>query len=471
MFSQTSRFCGGGRLRAAWLMICLAVGLLLASQGCKHDLVPATPDSQLPKPDPANPVNYIKWLNETMGGGLEENAADVYREACSSLTPFDGDWGDVLVGPWSDNKQVSDWLIANAEAIAKFRKAAAMQECFLPVPDRESTGDPRRDHLVALCMIPSLSDYRQLVKALIAEGYRAWQQGDHEVLPANALLALKSAQHLDNTPIVIQRLVSTAITKMAYAALIKAMGLSEKPDAMAKHILDELRAVDRSRPPFSQACLTERLAGWDYAQRVFVPGTQPGPWTVHGPLVDTTITPEQKLLIGEDEWRKFSEDMKNLGKIGFDATLREMDAFYDELDRWLAKPYPVAAGEADRFETMTNQSANPLVRMFVCSSLPRARAIDEHATAVQRATHLVAYILIHHGNTGSYPASLGELKTAYLKELRTDPFSGHDFVYKKQDGDFVLYSVAQNIKDDGGRHDKSWKEGDFVFWPPQDQAK
>ncbi|MBP7933880.1 MAG: hypothetical protein KA354_04445 [Phycisphaerae bacterium] len=58
-----------------------------------------------------------------------------------------------------------------------------------------------------------------------------------------------------------------------------------------------------------------------------------------------------------------------------------------------------------------------------------------------------------------------------MSKLRIDPFSGRDFVYKQRSKGFLLYSVAENLKDDGGKHDDSWKNGDFVFWPVQAKTK
>ena len=54
-------------------------------------------------------------------------------------------------------------------------------------------------------------------------------------------------------------------------------------------------------------------------------------------------------------------------------------------------------------------------------------------------------------DVGEYPDSL-KLLTAnkFLKELPMDPFSGKPFIYKVKNGEFVLYSVCDNLKDDGG---------------------
>jgi hypothetical protein len=48
-------------------------------------------------------------------------------------------------------------------------------------------------------------------------------------------------------------------------------------------------------------------------------------------------------------------------------------------------------------------------------------------------------------STGAYPASLKGMQHS------SDPFSGKPFVYKRSDNGFILYSLGQNLKDDGGK--------------------
>jgi hypothetical protein len=418
-----------------------------------------------PKPDPAKPVNYIEWINQTMGAGLKENAATVYRQAYDKFVPFEGDLGNVTSGPWSNNPKVSKWLTANRDALKLFRQAAAMRECCFPLDEPASKGDPRLDNMLTSVLLPNLQPHRQLCRALIAEGYQAWQKGDRKTLIANAVTVIRSGQHLDNTAILIQRLVSVSVQVMGYNALREALKLSEKPDKAAQDMVVYLRQVNAARALFSQALLGERLSTWDWCQRLFVPGTKPETWSLYEPLSSGALSGELKEIMG-DEYEQFSRDLKKLPAIGFDATLREVNVCHDQIEQWSAKPYAAPAGQAERINSKIKKNSNPIVRTFV-TDLTRACILDARADAAGRAARLIALMLANYGTTGNYPASLDELKSPSLKQIRTDPFSGRDFVYKKQAASFTLYSVGENFKDDGGRHDESWKTGDFVFWPVQ----
>jgi hypothetical protein len=59
---------------------------------------------------------------------------------------------------------------------------------------------------------------------------------------------------------------------------------------------------------------------------------------------------------------------------------------------------------------------------------------------------------------GNYPPNLDSLVPEFLSVIPTDPVDGKPLNYRlKADGTFLLYSVGENGKDDGG--DPSLKKG------------
>lgn len=51
---------------------------------------------------------------------------------------------------------------------------------------------------------------------------------------------------------------------------------------------------------------------------------------------------------------------------------------------------------------------------------------------------------------GRYPASLTALRQSLKWEVPDDPFSGKDFVYRREAVGYLLYSIGRDLKDDGG---------------------
>ena len=386
-------------------------------------------------------------------------SAEAYVAACPQITDFDGDWGDTLDGPWSENDEVSDWLAASRQGLGKFRMAAGKRECFFLLEAPDSTGDPRMDSCLLFAGLPWAKPYRDATKGLIAQGYRAWAKGDQTLLPGNCITVLRSAHHLDNSPTLIWRIVGMDCATRSYRALRRAFELCEDPVSLAAQVLPELQAAHPAPPPFTEVCSFERILYWDLCQRLYVAGKEQGTWLV--PTQDHNLLRDAGVSGFSDA------ELKRIASIGYNATLREINAYFDALDEWSAMPHHLAAGRADHIERMSSESDNPFIKAFL-PSLTRARILYERIIAERRATHLIVRLIVYCGKTGRFPRKLGKLDLPDLDELRVDPFSGRNFAYKRKGDSFTLYSIADNLKDDGGKHDPKWENGDFVFWPVQD---
>ena len=68
-----------------------------------------------------------------------------------------------------------------------------------------------------------------------------------------------------------------------------------------------------------------------------------------------------------------------------------------------------------------------------------------------------AAIKLYKARHGSYPKSLADLGKTPI-----DEFTGKPLIYKTTNG-FVVYSVGQNLKDDGGAVGKDRRTGDIVY--------
>ena len=64
--------------------------------------------------------------------------------------------------------------------------------------------------------------------------------------------------------------------------------------------------------------------------------------------------------------------------------------------------------------------------------------------------HLTLALKAYKTKYGSYPENLKQLVPGILPSLPLDPFTGKDFIYRKEGKGFIVYSVGRNLKDDGG---------------------
>jgi hypothetical protein len=78
------------------------------------------------------------------------------------------------------------------------------------------------------------------------------------------------------------------------------------------------------------------------------------------------------------------------------------------------------------------------------------------------ACGLERYRLAH----GQYPETLDTLVPQFVEKLPHDIVGGQPLKYHRTaDGQFVLYSVGWNEKDDGGVPSKTATDGDWVWRP------
>ena len=67
----------------------------------------------------------------------------------------------------------------------------------------------------------------------------------------------------------------------------------------------------------------------------------------------------------------------------------------------------------------------------------------------------------------TYPASLSQLVPQFLPEVELDPIDFEPMRYQRTKADqFRLYSIGWNETDDGGKFEKEYKQGDWLWkWP------
>ena len=113
---------------------------------------------------------------------------------------------------------------------------------------------------------------------------------------------------------------------------------------------------------------------------------------------------------------------------------------------------------------------------FILPSLSRANQKVREATMNELATRTLTGILQYRLDRGALPERLGELTPAYVAAIPVDEYSGMHLRYTPDGRDFKLYSVGENLQDDGGSSEKI-KDGsgkgragpaDIVYWPPPD---
>jgi hypothetical protein len=128
------------------------------------------------------------------------------------------------------------------------------------------------------------------------------------------------------------------------------------------------------------------------------------------------------------------------------------------------------SSQSESFQTILNREKAFFRKAYVWNSVITSRllsivssfkrqltvdqTIENSVLRVQAKLRLFLVELalqIHKTENGDYPGSLAELSLTLTNGLPKDPFSGLDFIYRRETTGYLLYSIGADRKDDGGK--------------------
>lgn len=108
--------------------------------------------------------------------------------------------------------------------------------------------------------------------------------------------------------------------------------------------------------------------------------------------------------------------------------------------------------------------ALPTTRLLTtrfASRLPKSIASQARLEATLDLIQLGLALDQYGKRNGTYPDSINTVASVLGGRIPVDPFTGQPYLYRVSDGGCLLYSVGQNLVDDGGRDNHS--DGDIVW--------
>jgi hypothetical protein len=420
----------------------------------------ATTGVPVPTPNPANPVDYVAWVNSmTVTDG--PSAAPILRAAMDQFAPFEGDdslYEAALDGDPAalNSPEIAAWLEANQAPLQQFREATRYEH-------RGFTMQSPGGDLIGI-LLPHLGKIRDLTRATIMEARRAELAGEPEAAMGRYLDTFVSGAQASQGPTIIESLVGNAMQAYSANALLDSFA---GPSADQIDYVQLAEQLDESYPPLRPAAQSfqgERAFMLDVLQRLyeFDPETktysvgQKGTEYYNGIFADVD---------GKLPDPSFVDEMN---AVGFESALEQVNRHYDAMTTAFQAPFPEGAQmmrALDEAVTSGEAGRNPVMREML-PALSRYHALHTRAETNRRATMLTANIKAYRQQYGEYPESLDVFGD---REFVVDPFTDQRFVYRRTGDDFMLYSLSMNGVDDGGLRDRRLSDtGDLVYWPRPD---
>lgn len=403
-----------------------------------------------PAPNLRKPVNYISWVNDYL-------STDCYPD---SLAVYDGFWRYTDENGMPDpNEKVKRvlfelvdgpvWKVCQYHSLEEYLKTAAPYiELFKQAAKKPQYCMELKEEFV----MPWTASGEYAVQSLLVH---AWKEGEnHEELLKKAWsVGLKHANHLGNTGVLLSIRRADRIRVLVYQSIITALcsGIISREDC------DSIRTTLELTPSL-----------FDITKAVYVE------WAAELRVL-------QKFYMGNEVKKELAQeygiDIEKLTASTSKPTdlAATVDRYFTEvlaLSKSHGNIQTVVKAQDVRNELIISApvKTNPLVHILLSRIDPVF--LDElRALAAYRSVAVILLLHDFYEKNGKWPASLSELKVKEGSKLLIDPFSQGEFIYKATTTSFILYSVGEDQKDNGGTH-KNWnwwgvaQEGtDVVFWP------
>jgi len=316
-------------------------------------------------------------------------------------------------------KLISQCISNNQECLELLHKTAELEHGRYPGDLSLGINTP----------LPSLSEIRKCALLLQLEAIDSTERDDSEAVIDSIKSIFGVSRSLSMEPMIISQLVRLAINSLTVSSLEYAMN---------RTVFSDEQLIELNRE-FSNAKDDSNISRAFIGERCMIIDIMENP---------SAINPES---IGIDFPPRFIiEAYEALGLAD-----KGMEIYLDlnkELMKALELPMHLRLNELDAIETKINSI--PRIYFIIRNFMPSFGRVVEidirnnaQLTTAQTALAVQRYRL--HNN--KLPDSLDNLVPDYLESVPLDPFDGEKIRYKKINPGFVIYSVGENLSDDGGQ--------------------
>ena len=376
-----------------------------------------------------------------------ENAAYTMEEALLMLNSWDKEKSKSLPAagraelpprtepiPPEMKALIAEYVADNNEALELLHEAAKIEHCRYPID--LSAG--------FAAQLPNLSEMRGCVSLLELEAILHTDDGDSAAAMRSIDAAFGVARSLAGQPLNISQLVRAACQAKAVQTVeqvVNRVGLTDE------QLIELIERVRKSEQICGMSCAFagERCMGLSFFQnpRSLGPGAFGGG------------APAQPFLAFYGV-----------------AGLADADAviYLDLMDGYMkSTELPLHERQQAVDALVARLQSTSKIHMLLHTIMPalsRITTIELRSVAQLRTAQAGLAAQRYRLTAGKLPDKLSDVVPTYLESVPKDPFDGKELRYKKLDPGFVVYSVGEDLSDDGGRERpaKTVKDGKPVKW-------
>jgi len=313
---------------------------------------------------------------------------------------------------------IIQYIADNNEAIELLHAGAAIEHCRYPID--LSAG--------FATLMPDLTEIRSGLYLLKLEAVLHAEHGDGESAISSVKACFGIAHSLAKEPITISQLVRSACQNNAATTIEYCVNRIKFTDEQLIELIECTRNSERITN-MTYAFVGERCYGLSF---FMAPGS-----------VDPA-------LVGNIPFQPLLALYKAVGMADSDAIIY-LD-FMDEYMKITQLPLHQRQEAAKAVEARFQSTSRIHVLLHVMMpALARITTIDTRNIAQLLTARVGLAIERYRLAVGRLPGNLSELVPVYLESVPIDPFDGNELRYKRLDTGFVVYSIGEDLIDDGGK--------------------
>ncbi|MHC4324040.1 MAG: hypothetical protein ACYSUX_07185, partial [Planctomycetota bacterium] len=276
--------------------------------------------------------------------------------------------------------------------------------------------------------VPNLSEIRTGVFLLKLEAILHAENGDSNLAIRSAKSCFGIARSLAKEPVTISQLVRAACQNHAATTIEYCINRTELTDEQLVELIEYVHNAERTSD-MSFAFVGERCTGLSFFR---APGS---------------VDPDP---ISGIPFRPILALYKAIGMADSDAIiyLDLMDGYIKSAQLPLHKRQEAAKAIETRFQST---SKIHILLHVMMPALSRITTIDLRTFAHLRIARTALAIQRYRLAADKLPDKLADLVPKYLQSVPKDPFDGKELRYKRLEPGFVVYSIGEDLSDDGGK--------------------
>ena len=409
-------------------------------------------------------VDYVAELNSLIEKGEDERlnagpwyelAIDSYLGAAISVEAKDiKHWPTELTA--AKQRTLREWVGANAKALDYLREGTKR-------PGYWFRYEGERAHEVGL--LDRAAPKRELFWVLTFRAKMRAMDGDVAGAVEDLLIGYRFASDMKQRLRLSEQLMGILMLSYPLNGTFQMLARINV-DAGSLALLQEGITDISRRHDFVVDLRGERLAALDAIQTIYPRPLAPEP-VVHTKETKAAARAVSALMGEEVTVEEVYEgllshtpgQLRDLVRVGYD--------YYDSVIEKTPFEWQKAGIDFDR--VVEEFTEGNILLDILAPAVEQQATVSHHCANTKDALVTTVALQRYENDKGQFPRRLEQLVSAgYLDSVPMDPYSDGPLIYRRTEGDFVLYSLGPDFDDDGGLHSKWGPDEvlrDQVFWP------